>query len=65
MVMPEHPERFMEGIDGGLFSFSTEKVAEVEVVENTDGGSSSSFSLFVGSSSRFSRFKTFQLLCLL
>ena len=38
MVMPEHPERFVEGV-GGLFSFSSKKVVLVEVVENTDGGS--------------------------
>ena len=43
MVMPEHPDRFIVGREGGLFSFSKENVAEVDVEENTDGGRSSRF----------------------
>ena len=52
MVTPLHPERFMEET-GGLFSFSIEKVTEVEVLVNTDGGSSSYFSPLVGNTSLF------------
>ena len=56
MVMSVHPVRFMEEI-GGLFSFSIEKVAEV----NTDGGSSSCFFLLVVNTSSFYLFKTFDI----
>ena len=54
MVMPEHPDRFIAGREGGLFSFSKEKVA---VGENTDRGKTSRFPpLLVGTGSLFNTF---------
>ena len=51
IVIPEPPDKLM---DGGLFSFSRERVAVVEVVvvevqleEKADGGSSSNLSLLI------------------
>ena len=54
--MPEHPDRFIAGREGGLFSFSIEKVAEVEVEKNADGGRSSCFPPLLGTGSLFYTF---------
>ena len=59
MMMPEHPERFMEGIEGGLFSFSLEKSGRGRSCGKQRWRQQLAFFRFVGTSSHFSRFKTF------